>query len=492
MTQTKTENNNSFEGLYDEALQRILIAHLVADHDTFNRCRHHVKVEYFNDILRKVIRLIIKHETDTGNLPSTEYLQARTKIELKSIADLKMPLDPPWFLAEYEKFARYKALENVVLEGYDLLQQGKDADIVKRSSDAMAISLTDRKHKFDRQTLTQTLAKPIPQWLFKGLCYERGVGVFYGESQTFKSFIVLCLASMLAHGKVWNGRQLKQRNVLYVAGEGGPMIGLRRLAWLKHHDLPIEDDGLDMIPLALNLLDPAEVADFIARMKEYDTKDAFLPLDTLSSMIAGNDENTAEVMSKVIAVANQIAAELNCCVLLVHHTGRDGDKARGSYALFANADFEWKAIRMNEMLVKVQVTKQKDGSLPHFFFQAHKVMLGIKDEDGIERDSLALVPVTEAEMAHTVQPGEIISQAEGDCRSMAMAMDPGQTLTRAQLVRSVMKALNVKERACERRIDAALPLNQMVETTRGDDKVVLTRTKSDAKGFLIEMVVSLT
>ena len=56
----------------------------------------------------------------------------------------------------------------------------------------------------------------------------------------------------------------------------------------------------------------------------------------------------------------------------------------------------------------------------------------------------------------------------------------------------MMKALNVKERACERRIDAALPLNQMVETTRGDDKVVLTRTKSDAKGFLIEMGVSLT
>jgi len=479
--------SNVYKDEYDENVQRTLIAFLVDDHEMFKKCRHEVKVEYFDDQLRKAIRYILKYEADWGNLPSTQLIQQWTKVELLSVAQLNMVMDPTWFLTQYENFARFKAMENIILEGYDLLLQGKDADIVERSANAMSISLGARKHKFNRETLTQTLAKPFPQWLFKGLCYERGVGVLYGESQTFKSFIVLALAGMLAHGMEWNGRKLKKRGVIYVAGEGAAMIGLRRLAWLKHHGLPEEDDGLDLIPLAINLLDPVEVADFIARMKEYDTDDALIPLDTLSTMIAGKDENMAEVMSKVVAVGNQISVELNCTVLFVHHTGRDGDKARGSYALYGNIDFEWKAIRENDMLVRLQVTKQKDGSLPHFFFQAHKVLLGLFDEDGTERDSLALVPTTQAEMAHTIPPGQDITTAEADCRSIALVMEPGQTLSRRQLARLVMKPLGIGERATENRIDAALSLNQPVETLRGDDTVIVLRSKAE-KGYAIKMM----
>lgn len=493
MTQPKFDSNLFTD--YDEALQRTFISFLIADHETFKKCRHLVQQDYFDDHLRRVVRFILEFEAKTNTMPAASLVRDATKpsgregIDIKSLAEIDMAFDPTWFIPEYEEFARFRAFENVMLTSYDVARSGVDGrkKVVADASAALTLSVGERKHKFNRETLTQTLARPFPQWLFKGLCFERGVGVLFGESQTFKSFLVLALSGMLAHGMIFNGRQLTKRNVIYVAGEGREMIGLRRLAWLKHHGLPEEDDGLDLVPTAVNMLDPAEVADFVIRMKEYDTDDALVALDTLSTMIAGKDENTAEIMSQVVAVGNHIAAELGCTVLLIHHTGRDGDRARGSYALYANIDFEWKAERVNDMLVRLQVTKQKDGSLPHFFFQAHKIPLGRYDEEGEERDSLALVPTTQAEMAHTIQPGQDISQAEADCRSIALVME-AQTLSRRQLARLVMKPLSIGERAAENRIDAALPLNVPVETSRGDETVILLRSKAE-KGYAIKLMV---
>lgn len=476
---------------YNQDLQKFLLAYLISDYDIFKKCKPVISQYLFDDQLRRAVRFILGYEAEFHSLPCPTLIQAKTNgTDIKTLADLNISPDmnAEWFLVEFEKFARHRSIENTILEGYDLLLSGRYQDVQDQINAAMKISISDRKHKFDRTPLLDMLAEPQPNWLIKGLCYEKSVGVIFGESETFKSFIVLDLCYRLVHGMEWNGRILKPRNAIIVAGEGANMLPLRQVAWLKHHDLPVKNDGLSIVRCAINLLDPHEVADFLIRMKEYDTDDALLALDTLSTMIAGQDENTAEVMSKVVEVGKHIARELNCAVLLVHHTGKDADRgARGNYALHANVDFEWQAVRIGDMMTRLQVTKQKDGAKPKFFFKAHKVMLGILDNEGFERDSLAVVPTDEIAVECNA-PGKTVSLEEADRSSMAAVMVMGQTLSRSQLAELMTKSFGIGKRACENRIDAALPLDEPVQTRRHDEAVMLLRTTA-TKGYSIKMMV---
>lgn len=478
-----------YNGAFNIDMQKVLLACLLADYSTFKKCKPHLNQHLFDDQLRRGVRFIIAHETEYQTLPAASLVKAKTGIEIQTPAELGIDLDQQWFLPEFERFARHRTMENVILDAYDTLERGEYQEVTDQINAAMKISLSGRKHKFDRLPLLDRLAAPQPKWLFKGLCYERSVGVIFGESETFKSFIILALSYMLVFGRKWRGRNLNQRNVIYVAGEGAEMLALRQLAWLKHHDLPIQNDGLHVVPAAINLLNPHEVADFLIRMKEYETLDALLALDTLSTMIAGKDENTAEVMSQVVEVAKYIARELGCTVLLVHHTGKDVSRhARGNYALHANIDFEWEVTKVNEWVSKVHVTKQKDGPKPTFFFRAHKVKLGLFDDDGDERDSLAMVQTDEIEVECDT-PGSTVTTQEADRSNIAAVMDIGQSLSRGQLARLVMTVLGIQERATERRIDLALPVDLPCHVQRGDDQVVLIRSKGE-RGYLVKMMAS--
>lgn len=482
--------NSNWDGNYPIDLQRFLLSYLVSDHNLFTKCKPVISQHFFDDQLRRAVRFIIGHEAEFHVLPPPALIHAKTGVEVKSLRDLNLDpdMDPKWFLVEFEKFCRHRAMENTMLESYDLLQSGQYQDVQDQINAAMKISISDRKHKFDRTPLLDMLAEPQPNWLIKGLCYEKSVGVIFGESEIFKSFIVLDLCYRLVHGMEWNGRKLRPRNAIIVAGEGANMLPLRQVAWLKHHDLPVENGGLSIVRCAVNLLDPHEVADFLIRMKEYNTDDALLALDTLSTMIAGQDENTAEVMSQVVEVAKHIAKELNCTVLLVHHTGKDADRgARGNYALHANIDFEWQAVRIGDMMTRLQVTKQKDGAKPKFFFKANKVMLGIFDNERIERDSLAVVPTQEVAVECDA-PGKRDSAEEADRSRMAAMMVMGQTPSRSQLAELLTKSLGVGKRACENRIDAALPLDEPMQSRRHDEVVILLRTKG-SNGYLVKMTM---
>jgi hypothetical protein len=54
---------------YNGDMQRVLLAYLIEDIATFNECRKLVKDEYFDDNLRRAVRLITTYFDETGTLP---------------------------------------------------------------------------------------------------------------------------------------------------------------------------------------------------------------------------------------------------------------------------------------------------------------------------------------------------------------------------------------------------------------------------------------
>jgi len=57
-------------------------------------------------------------------------------------------------------------------------------------------------------------------------------------------------------------------------------------------------------------------------------------VDTLARHAVGVDENSAEKLGVLISAYDELAEEMDCSVLFIHHAGKDGDRGmRGSTAL---------------------------------------------------------------------------------------------------------------------------------------------------------------
>lgn len=198
-----------------------------------------------------------------------------------------------------------------------------------------------------------------PEALVDGLLYRDTLAVVFGPSGGGKTFLALDLAWCIAGGLPWQGRQVHQGPVLYVCGEGRGGLGQRARAWLTVFggDHPA---GFKLYPDAIDLLDLGQV-DALAQWAT-DHKPVLVVFDTLARSMPGADENTARDMGAALAGADTIRKASGACVLLVHHTGKDGALERGSSALRAAADsvIPVKTTAQRVLTVGGPDTKQKD------------------------------------------------------------------------------------------------------------------------------------
>ena len=329
-------------------------------------------------------------------------------------------------------------------------------DDAKPPPDAKNINPTIFSHRFQRHKMSDLKNRPTPKWLIRNLIFQQQIGLVYAPPGSFKSFVALDLCTRLAHGMEWHGKNLKPCRVLYVAGEGFPMFYNRRLAWFRHHSIPIADDGVEVVGSSVDLTSSASVAAFIVEMQLDSDGMGLIVFDTLSTCTAGKNESDSAVMTAAIENAKLIGSVLGAAVLLIHHPGKDiGRGARGHSSLNGNVDTEWLITRSEkDMHCRLKVTKQKDAEDGQIFdFAAHRVPLGILDDDCEEMFSLAVTPCEER---HGNLSGEILSAEEADRLSVACAMQPDQPMTLNELAPLVAHALG-KRTSAIKRIKAAIP-----------------------------------
>lgn len=219
-------------------------------------------------------------------------------------------------------------------------------------------------------------------WLVKHLVPSESVGLLFGASGTFKSFIAIDLALHIAHGLPWMGRKTQQGAVIIIAAEGGTGLWRRIVAWHRERKLQWKDAPIYVVPVSVDLATDAILVRDAAKL--LGVVPALVVVDTLSQTFNGEENSAQEVAVYLREIGLQFRTCWLCAVLVVHHTGHIAtERPRGSSALRANVDFMYGVFRdETEMLATVECVKQKDGEMPDAFTFSMKVCELAKDEDG--------------------------------------------------------------------------------------------------------------
>jgi hypothetical protein len=247
-------------------------------------------------------------------------------------------------------------------------------------------------------TLEQLQAQAAAtSWLVKGVVPADSLGVIFGGSGTFKSFVALDLALHIAHGLPWLGRKTAEAPVLFLAAEGGSGMWRRIEAWHKSRRLRWQNAPLWVIPVAVDL--GADCVLVQQACKAAGVTPALVVVDTLSQTFSGEENSANEVAGWFREVGLMMRAAWQCAVAIIHHTGHQAtERPRGSSAIRANVDWLYGVFRdEKEMLATMTCSKQKDGEpFADASFSLSQVTLG-NDEDGDPITSLIARHLSSAE-----------------------------------------------------------------------------------------------
>lgn len=205
-----------------------------------------------------------------------------------------------------------------------------------------------------------------PEWLIPDILPAQGVGMLYGDSGSYKSFLALDMALCIAHGipGQWGAPPVKN-DVLFFAGEGPVATAKKRWpAWCEAHDIEFRSDHRFFIHDTVPFYTDTDEWNFVkADLAMLKAKPRLIVIDTLARLNTGMDENSSKDMQLIIHFMEQLAQYYECAVLVIHHTGKDQSKgARGSSALFAGVEFAayTKKTQTGTML---KIKKQKDADV---------------------------------------------------------------------------------------------------------------------------------
>lgn len=247
-------------------------------------------------------------------------------------------------------------------------------------------------------------------WLVKHVIPADAVGVMFGGSGTFKSFIALDLALHVAHGLNWLGKRTRKGRVLIVAAEGGSGLWRRIVAWHREHRIKWQGVDLWVLPMAVDLgTDAARVREAAAALG---IEPDLVIVDTLSQTFSGEENSAAEVAAYLRELGLWFRATWHAAVLVVHHTGHQAtERPRGSSAIRSNVDFLFGVFRdEKEMLATMECAKQKDGEPIEPMTFGLKVVDLQPDEDGDPITSLVASSIRDSGqvvgfMEHEAQRG---------------------------------------------------------------------------------------
>lgn len=205
-----------------------------------------------------------------------------------------------------------------------------------------------------------------PTWLIPNVLPAAGIGMIYGESGSYKSFLALDMALCLAFGipGQWGAPPVKN-DVLFLAGEGPVATAKKRWpAWMEWQEIEFRNDHRFLIKDRVPFYTDSDAWEHVkADLAELKAKPSLIVIDTLTRLITGLDENSAKDASMITNFMEQLARYYECFVLAIHHTGKDQNKgARGSSAFYANMDTVI-STKLKIGGTELRVRKQKDADV---------------------------------------------------------------------------------------------------------------------------------
>lgn len=201
------------------------------------------------------------------------------------------------------------------------------------------------------------------RWQVKHTIPAQSIGVMFGASGTFKSFIALDLCLHIAHGLPWLGKKTTKGTVVYVAAEGGAGLMRRITAWHMRRGLHLPMDRFFVCPRAVLMNSAAHTQRLRADIEAVCPGPDLVVIDTMSQTFDGNENSNDEVAGFFRGIQDQIMQPLGCGAIVIHHSGHAAtERPRGASAITGNVDYLLGVFRdPQNMLATVSCEKQKDG-----------------------------------------------------------------------------------------------------------------------------------
>lgn len=231
----------------------------------------------------------------------------------------------------------------------------------------------------------EPLATPLdldPDYLIKGLLGGAGtVSILRAPSNAGKSAVAVALAVHVAVSEPLAGLRVSGGGVLYIAAEAPRSVCLRIE---PYRDRLQGRARVHLLARPLDLRAPVDRAALVSHAKRLPGAPVRLVvIDTLICCLGDGDENASRDMHAVIEGARVVADGLGAHVMLVHHTGHQQDRLRGSSALVAAIDSELALGKADDetRVVPLTTPKQRD--------MMRGLRLGVRLEPrtlGVDRD----------------------------------------------------------------------------------------------------------
>lgn len=206
---------------YNTELQKLFLEFLVSDHELFVRCNSILDEAYFDRGIRESVKFVREYADEYGSVPEIKQIKAKTGLELQDIGKAGEE-HRKWFLDDFEKFCRHKALEIAILKSTDKLERKEYGAVEELIRNAVQIGLAKElgtnywenplarlQRIMERKGGTSTGWTTVDYHLYGG--FNRGeLNIFAGGSGAGKSLFLQNLALNWAE---------KGYNVIYVSLE---------------------------------------------------------------------------------------------------------------------------------------------------------------------------------------------------------------------------------------------------------------------------------
>lgn len=313
------------------------------------------------------------------------------------------------------------------------------------------------------------------RWLVSKLIPEDCTAVLYGPSGSLKSFVMIDLALSVSLGVPWHGKPTKQRTVIYLAGEGEQGFSKRLAAWCMSNDQPPPANfAFRQIPAIADDSEMERLIETVRKIAGERGDIGMIIIDTLFTALNGGDENSGKDMGLIISAMKRLRVEFGAAVVAVHHTGKQGESARGHSSLPSGMDVMFYA-KPGPVPLTVEVTnpKQKDGAEhPAMLLQASVYELPIEGEDGERETSLVLSDpsaelLASAKRERKTEESEAKRGRPGASRGVAVdafndLTGAGELVTEATL-RAAMRKKGVERTAAHHAIKAMISDSSLIE-----------------------------
>ncbi|MFF2842709.1 AAA family ATPase [Paenarthrobacter sp. NPDC057981] len=295
------------------------------------------------------------------------------------------------------------------------------------------------------KSVTDMLKTPEIDWLVEDKIHRSGLFQIFGASYTGKTLLVLDLVMSWCAGlDRWQGYKLnndgKPQEAVYVAAEGGAALSVHVDAWLKYHkDVdPSRLNGLVFLDggeghhmfLGIGKEQPEPEDGFmrlVREINEVDITPSLIVFDTQIDLAPGIDENSNTDMVGVLREVKRLGDSLGFMAIVVHHTGHDGNKARGASGMMGKCDVQAKLTNIGTGKAKLEWTKVKGRALPQDTISYH--IQGYREIDGFDSEGAVCVPLSKLQQG--IAEHVAARPSEDLQREVMNAISSGATSARA-------------------------------------------------------------